>query len=270
MNDPTPTAFIGDIPRYYDANLGPILFEDYAREIAERAAALRPANVLEIAAGTGIVSRQLRNALPRVTSLVVTDLNPPMLEIAKAKFSADETVSFEPADAAALRFSDSTFDLIVCQFGYMFLPDKGAAFREAHRVLKTEGHLLFSTWAPTEANPFSHIVHDLSGRFAPEDQPTFYRVPFSYGDEAIVRADLSAAGFAEVSCDHVKHQRLVADWAPFAKGLVYGNPLVAELHARNVAPDDVVTALVDALSAHFGAAPTTMPLEALIFSARKT
>src|SRR6185312_2322950 len=112
-------------------NLGPILFEDYAIETAARAARAAPANVLELAAGTGIVSRKLRDALPTTTALTVTDLNPPMLEVAKRKFRADENVSFAPADAAALPYGDGAFDLIVCQFGYMFLPDKQAGFREA-------------------------------------------------------------------------------------------------------------------------------------------
>src|SRR5262245_19258317 len=151
MQTTAATAFVGDIPRYYDGDLGPILFEDYAHDIAARAAGKAPANVLELAAGTGIVSRKLRDTLPASAQLTVTDLNAAMLEIAKAKFRQGENVAFATADAAALAHANASFDLAVCQFGYMFLPDKQAGFREAHRVLKDGGRLLFNVWAPMEA-----------------------------------------------------------------------------------------------------------------------
>ena len=79
-------GFIGNIPQYYDQGLGPIIFAEYAADIARRTAAGRPARVLETAAGTGIVTRKLRDALPADAQLTATDLNPPMLDIARAKF----------------------------------------------------------------------------------------------------------------------------------------------------------------------------------------
>ena len=270
VTNPPSAAFVGDIPGYYDRNLGPILFEDYALDIAARAARARPVNVLELAAGTGIVSRKLRDALPPSASLMVTDLNPPMLDIAKQKFKAGEKVGFATADAAASPYEDDAFDLIVCQFGYMFLRDKRAGFREARRVLSSGGLLLFSTWAPMAANPFSEVAYDVGAHFAPAKPPMFYRVPFSYGDQTLARADLAACGFKGVSCDAVKHDRKISDWAAFARGAVYGNPLLAEMQALGVDPDNVVAALLDAFRARFGREPTTMPLEALMFSARKS
>jgi len=117
-------GFIGNIPQYYDQGLGPIIFAGYAADIARRAAADRPARVLETAAGTGIVTRKLRDALPADTQLTATDLNPPMLDIARAKFRPGEQVGFQPADAIALPFADQSFDAIVCQFGVMFFPTR--------------------------------------------------------------------------------------------------------------------------------------------------
>ena len=139
-------SFIGNIPQHYDQGLGPIIFAEYAADIARRAAASRPARVLETAAGTGIVTRRLRDALPGDTQLTATDLNPPMLDMARAKFRPGEQVGFQPADAVALPFADQSFDAIVCQFGVMFFPDKAKSFVEAYRVLAPGGRYVLSVW----------------------------------------------------------------------------------------------------------------------------
>ena len=124
------SQFVGQIPEAYDLGLGPVLFHDCADDLARRAAALAPSDVLELAAGTGIASRRLRDALPPDATLVASDLNPPMLEVARRKFRPDERVAFREADAMALPFPAASFDLVVCQFGVMFFPDKPASFRE--------------------------------------------------------------------------------------------------------------------------------------------
>ena len=136
--------FTGGIPANYDRGLGPHLFVDYAADLARRAtAAANRRRVLELAAGTGIVTRLLRDALPSSPRLVASDLNSPMLEIARRKFAAGEKIEFRPADATALPFDDGAFDTLVCQFGVMFFPDKDKAYREANRVLTSRRTLLF-------------------------------------------------------------------------------------------------------------------------------
>ncbi len=260
--------FIGDVPGNYDKCLGPILFEGYADDITARAAKLKPNDLLELAAGTGIVSRRLVDALPSAR-ITVTDLNPPMLELAQKRLAGAKNATLAPADAGALGFGDEAFDVIVCQFGVMFFPDKVGAFREARRVLKKGGTYLFNVWAPWSANPFAQIAWDVCTRFYPDNTPGFYRVPFSYGDVAAVRADLAAAGFTDVAHDVVKFDRKVPDWTHFAQGVVYGNPLSAEIEARGGKADDVKAAVIEALQARFGPSPSSMPLEAIVFTVRK-
>ena len=160
-------GFIGSIPQYYDQGLGPIIFADYAADIAQRAAAGNPLRVLETAAGTGIVTRRLRDALPADAHLIATDLNPPMLDIARAKFRAGEQVAFQPADAVALPFADQSFDAVVCQFGIMFFPDKARSCAEVFRVLAPGGRYLFSVWDSHRHNPFGRIAHEVAGSFFP-------------------------------------------------------------------------------------------------------
>lgn len=159
------SRFVGSIPENYDRGLGPHIFLDYAEDLAGRAADAKPSDVLEIATGTGILTRKLRDSLAPTTRLVATDLNPPMLAVAKRKFTQGEKVAFEPADAMGLPFEDAEFDLIVCQFGVMFFPDKRAAFREAGRVLRSGGSYLFNAWGSMSANPYCEIAQDVVAQF---------------------------------------------------------------------------------------------------------
>jgi ubiquinone/menaquinone biosynthesis C-methylase UbiE len=163
------SGFIGRIPEYYDRRLGPLIFVDYAMDISHRVAAHNPARVLETAAGTGIVTRQLRDLLPAGARLTATDLHPPMLEIARTKFRIEEQVEFQPADATALPFPDGSFDVVVCQFGVMFFPDKDKSYREVYRVLAPGGHYLFNVWDSHRHNPFGRIAHEIIGSFFSTD-----------------------------------------------------------------------------------------------------
>jgi SAM-dependent methyltransferase len=263
------SQFVGSIPENYDRGLGPNIFHDYAEDLARRVGEIGPANVLELAGGTGIVSRKLRDALADAARLVVTDLNAPMLEVAGGKFRDGERVEFMPADAMALPFDDAAFDLIACQFGVMFFPDKIASFREASRVLKPGGSYVFNVWGDMAANPFSQCAYDVGARFFPDDPPGFYRVPFSYGDPRVVRADLQASGWAAIECETIALQKTVLDSAAFARGIVFGNPLIEEIRQRGgVDANDVVEALIKEFRDRFGPEPFTMPLEATVFVAR--
>lgn len=266
----TAASFTGDIPSKYDSGLGPVIFSGYADEIAGRCRSRKPADVLELAAGTGIVSLRLRRRLPPECKLTVTDLNEPMLELAKAKLSGASNVRVRAADAMELPFADGSFDLIVCQFGVMFFPDKAAAFREAARVLKPGGHYIFSVWAPLAQNPFAEIADSEAALFFPDDPPGFYKVPFHYGDPEAVKADLNGGDWSAVSHETVTLNKTIDDPEEFAEALVYGNPISEEIRARGgVDPDEVASAILDALRARFGPPPLRMPLTAVVFTCRR-
>ncbi len=262
-------AFIGSIPEHYDQGLGPMIFVDYAADIARRAAALSPARVLETAAGTGIVTRALRNALPADARLTATDLNPPMLEVARAKFRAGEQVEFQPADAMALPFADGSFEAVVCQFGVMFFPDKGKSYREVFRVLAPGGRYLFNVWDSHRYNPFGRIAHEVAGRFFPADPPQFYNVPFSYPEIDPIKESMIEAGFTDIDVAVVRVEKEIPDASVFARGIVYGNPLIEQIRARGGEPERVHEAMTQALRREFGAEPGRMPLQAIVFSVKK-
>ena len=264
-------AVEGDVPSLYDRVLGPVFFVDFADDIARRTTAFTPLRVLETAAGTGIVSRRLRDLLPAASPLTVTDLNPAMLDVARAKFATEERVDIAPADAAALPFPDAGFEALVCQFGPMFLPDKDRAFREAHRVLAGDGRYLFSVWDSHRHNPIGALNSGIAAAFFPADPPRMFEVPYSCHRIDPIKDGLHEAGFREIRVAVLRREKTIPDVAAFARALVHGSPLIAEIRARGgVDPERVVEALKDALPREFGTAPTRMPLQAIVFEARRS
>jgi SAM-dependent methyltransferase len=263
-------SFVGSIPEHYDCGLGPVVFIDFAADIARRVAACCPTRVLETAAGTGIVTRQLRDLLPASTRLTATDLNPPMLEVARQKFRADESVDFRPADATTLPFPDDSFDAIVCQFGVMFFPEKDKSYREIHRVLTPGGRYLFNVWDAHRYNQFGRIAHEIAGGFFPADPPQFYKVPFSYHQIDPIKESLIDAGIMDINIAILRLEKEIPDAALFARGLIYGNPIIEQIRTRGgVDPDRIVDAVAQKLRVEFGTDPGRMTLQAIIFSASK-
>jgi ubiquinone/menaquinone biosynthesis C-methylase UbiE len=262
-------GYVGNIPQHYDRNLGPLLFTEYAADIARRVASLNPRRVLETAGGTGIVTRALRDALPTGTSLTATDLNEPMLEVAAKKFQPEEAVEFRSADATALPFDDASFDVVVCQFGVMFFPDKDRSYREVFRVLVPAGHYVFSIWDSHRHNPIGRIAHEVIGNFFPTDPPQFQSVPFAYRFEPI-KESLIDAGFVSISATVLKAKKEVADFGMLARGLVYGSPIIDQVQQRGgVEPEQIVNAIVRQYRDEFGDEPAMVPLQAIVLSADK-
>lgn len=256
-------AFVGEVPERYHRALGPLFFEPYARIVAARAKSLAPSDVLETACGTGIVTRQLVRALPAV-HLVATDLNAPMLDVAKKTLEHEAgAVDFRVADMLALPFADASFDLVVTQFGLMFAPDKLAAAREARRVLRPGGTWIALTWGSLEQNPIAKLVDDLGREFFPKDPPTFMQVPFSLPDPAALRELSLAGGFARADAEVVIAQGETTARSS-AEGLVHGNPLAGFLAERDATKIPAFVAELEArIRKLFGPDPLTVPLVAI-------
>jgi SAM-dependent methyltransferase len=180
----------------YDRWLAPAMFHPFAIDLARRAARFAPSHPLEIAAGTGVLTRELVTAIPQ-TRVTATDLNAAMVEFGSRRVPL---AAWRPADALSLPFDDRRFDLIVCQFGVMFFRDRPAAFREMRRVLAPGGRLLFSTWGAVDTHGFAAaLVAGLAHAF-PDDPPTFVvAVPHGYSDLGQVAADLAEGGLECVS-----------------------------------------------------------------------
>lgn len=264
----TDKVFAGPVPKLYQLHMVPMLFEPYAADLAHRLAARSPARVLELAAGTGVVTRHLATLLPAGSAIVATDLNPAMLEAAQ-ELGTTRPVAWRQADAMQLPFDDASFDAVVCQFGVMFFPDKPQAFAEARRVLSPGGVLLFNVWDRIEENQFADTVTQALAAFFPEDPPRFMvRTPHGYHDVAAIGHDLAQAGFTAAPEIATLAARSQAVSAPIA-ALAYcqGTPMRGEIEARDAARlGEATEAAAEALARRFGTGPIDGKMQAHIVS----
>jgi ubiquinone/menaquinone biosynthesis C-methylase UbiE len=259
--------FPSEIAALYDRCLRPFLFEPYAEDLARRAAALRPKRILETAAGTGVVTEKVMKALPEA-EIVATDLNRAMLDVAQARLG--DRPDYREADAQALPFEDESFDLILCQFGVMFFPDRVGAYREARRVLRPGGHFLFNAWGRIEENGASLAIAETVARSFPGDPPNFLqRTPFGYHEIARVEADLRAAGFRDIAAETVTKRSRLPSARDAAFGLCLGSPLRSEIEARDASQiDELVDQATAALAPYRTAEGLDAPMSANVFLAR--
>jgi SAM-dependent methyltransferase len=246
--------FSGSIPALYESHLVPLIFAPYAEDLQRRVGALGATRILEVAAGTGVVTRALA-ALPDADlDIVATDLNPAMLEQA-ARVGTARPVRWQPADAQELPFADGEFDVVVCQFGAMFFPDKARAYAQARRVLRPGGTFLFNVWDAIAHNEFADVVTTALAGLFPADPPRFLaRTPHGYHDTAAIARDLRAGGFtgpAQVTTVAARSR------APSARvpAIAYcqGTPLRNEIEARDASRLDEATDIAAAaLARRFG------------------
>jgi SAM-dependent methyltransferase len=227
-------VFAGSVPEVYDRCLVPLIFEPYAADLASRLARLAASEVLEVAAGTGVLTRELAARLPREVAITATDLNQPMIDRA-ASAGTVRPVTWRQADVMSLPFADATFDAVACQFSVMFFPDRPAAFAEIRRVLRPGGVFLFNTWDHIANNEFAEVVTDAAATVFPDDPPMFLaRTPHGYFDHDQIRADVAAGGFAGTATIDTLEARSRADTCEIpAVAYCRGTPLRNEIEDRD-------------------------------------
>jgi ubiquinone/menaquinone biosynthesis C-methylase UbiE len=250
----TDKVFSGSIPELYDRLLVPLIFEPYAADLATRIAKAKPRDVLETAAGTGALTTAMVSRLPAATRVVATDLNQPMLDYSSAKPSLRGRVTWQQADAQALPFEDLAFDVVTCEFGMMFLPDKVKGYSEALRVLRPRGRFLFNVWGRISDNHFADVVTEALTALFPLDPPLFLaRTPHGYHDVARIREELSAGGFQDVSIDTVDFTSKAKSARDVAIAYCEGTPLRNEIIARNASGlEEATNVATAALTKRFG------------------
>ena len=254
----------GPMPDVYDRTLGPALFAPFAERLAAVARALAPKSVLELAAGTGVATSALIRALPDA-HIVATDLNPAMVSWASQRIDG---VTWRQSDAEHLDVPDSTFDLIVCQFGVMFFPDKPAAFAEAARAMTEDGTLLFSVWDTIDTSEFPKALEESLIAVLPDNPPSFVaRVPHGYADEELIENDLHVAGLTHVNIDRLVLTGTAPSAAALAEGFCMGTPLRFALEERGSLVD-LTQAVADQMTARLGEGEVTGHLAGFLVSAR--
>lgn len=258
-------GYTGDIPQNYDRGLGPVLFLPYAEELARRVARLEPRELLEIAAGSGVATRELRDRLPASARLTATDISADMLAVARAKIREGEAVAFDIVDACSLPFADAGFDAVLCQFGYMFFPDKPKAMRESWRALRPGGRYILAVWDGEQHNPWGRTCLETLREFFPNDPPQWMKAPLSCAAIDPVKESLIASGFENVNISVLKRTREI-DALSFAHGLVFGSPVIDEISERGGDPETVMRAYAESLTRAVG---RVLPMQAIMFEAQK-
>jgi SAM-dependent methyltransferase len=252
------------MPDAYERHLVPVLFQPFAADLATRAGGLRPRRVLELAAGTGALTSALLAAVP-TASVVATDLNEAMVATGSVR---EPRADWRQADAQELPFEDGSFDLVLCQFGVMFFPDRPAAYAEVRRVLAPQGRFLFSSWGPLASHGFGAAFQDALEQSMPEGAPSFLRdVPHGYTDSAVVAADLVAAGLALDTAEEVTLDGVAESAASVALGFLTGTPVTATVQAREDAPA-LQAAVTQRMTDRLGTGQVTAPMSATVYTAR--
>lgn len=261
-------VFTGSVPQIYDRLLVPMIFTPYARDLAQRIKGLRPRDLLEIAAGTGAVTTVLAAELPD-TQITATDLNEPMLAQARTHLAGKANIAWQQADALSLPFGDGSFDIVVCQFGAMFFPDRIKGYAEARRVLRPEGRLLFNVWDKIEENEFANVMQRTMHQVFPGNPPQFMaRTPHGYHDPVRIRDDLTAAGFRNIEIETVTRRSAAASPLDAATAYCQGSPMRGEIEARGEPGLEAATQRVaDALAHRFGNGPIEAKIQAFVISA---
>jgi ubiquinone/menaquinone biosynthesis C-methylase UbiE len=261
--------FSGDIPRHYDEYLGPMFFEPYAVEIANRIDPLKVNAVLELAAGTGRVTRHIRNRIAPAARLVATDISPDMLSVAKEKL-AGESIEWQTADAGQLSFDDNQFDLVVCCFGLMFMPDRKKVYEEIMRVLKPGGKFLFSTWDELSKVGPSNLYRRITLEYLPKPVPPAYGLPFSMHDTEMIRQELKNSGFNDLIIQHIQKPCFSESARYAAEGLAMGGTVYTELMKTNPAAIPKITdELEKQIRENYGDKPMQAEMSAIIGEAVK-
>jgi SAM-dependent methyltransferase len=260
-------SFGGSMPEFYDSIMGPAQFEPYGADLARRLPTDPGGDVLEIACGTGRVTRQLRERLAPTVRLVASDLSEAMLEYGRRKVGG--SIEWRKADATALPFADASFAAAVCAFGIMFVPDKKAALREARRVLREGGVLLFNVWDGLENNPQGRPAEAaLTRRFPDDPAMKAGSLPYQFNDRALIGAMLAEARFGHVRMEAVRLQCTAPSARDFATGQLRGTPRGAMVEQRMGKLDALIDEVAQGLAQFGGERPFRYTAQALVIEAR--
>jgi len=262
------SSFTKQVAEFYESVLVPLIFEPYADDLAARARALRPGRVLEVACGTGVVTRALACALPETCEICATDLNLPMVEHGES-IGTSRPVSWGQANVMELPHADGSFDVVACQFATMFFPDRVAAYREIRRVLTPGGTFLFNLWNGIEDNAFAKVITDAVSALHPEDPPVFLaRTPHGHGSPEEIESELRAAGFERIELEQRDDVSVAETPDVAAIAYCHGTPLRNEIEARESGGLERATeAATAALREQFGDGPIRGKLSAVVVSA---
>jgi len=267
-------AFSGNVPVNYDTYLGPMFFEPFAQDMVTRINRIKPKNLLELASGTGRLTKLLPSAIANGGSVIASDINPDMIAFGKSKIRHDAPVTWQQVDAVTLPFANESFDCVAVQFGVMFYSDRVKAFKEAFRVLRKGGTFIFNCWDEISNNPLPNITNEVLHEFIPVDTPAFYSIPFSYYDEALITTELAEAGFSKPDIKLLKLVGYIKSAKEATKGLLFGTPTSVAIEDRDPEKLPLIVSEIEHRIGEYlgnaaGQVDHIVPLQARVISVKK-
>jgi len=224
----------------YERHKVPAIFAPMAAATLEAISLPRRAHVLDVACGTGAVARAVAARLIEPSKIVGADLNPAMVEIARKNISNGIHVfEFVAAPAEAMPFGEDTFDLVFCQHGLQFFPDKPASLAEMRRITQADGILIVTCWSAIP--PFFQVVRDVLDRHLGEEAAKKAVAPFVWNDSAHIRSLIAAAGFECPEPSQLNVNRKMSASPEAMRGEILATPNEAALLK---AGEDTIKAIV--------------------------
>jgi ubiquinone/menaquinone biosynthesis C-methylase UbiE len=251
----------GGGPDSYERYQVPSVFEPLARMFLQRIA-LRPGQrVLDVACGTGVVTRLAAPILGPAGVIVGVDLNLKMLEVAREHAPTNGAqVEWRQGDAASLPGSDADFDVVLCQQGLQFFPDKARALRDMHRVLRPGGLVGICVWRAIEHSPCHLAIAEALHRLVGAEVAQRFQAPFSFGDPDVLNAAMVAAGFRDVDIQVDIVMRRLLPPKESVPGLLASTPVGPEFAAlEQMTRDAIVEEVATSLSEYRDEKGLTLP-----------
>src|SRR5215207_6218516 len=274
MNDHEPWQLTGNAAELYERYLVPAITGVWAADLVRRAALQPGERVLDVACGTGIVARLAAERVGAQGAVVGLDLNTAMLAVARALPQSGAAITWQEASVLAMPFPDATFDVVVCQLGLQFFPDRPQALREMRRVLVPGGRLLLSVFGPIEHNPATHALAATLERHLGADAAAIKRAEHGLADAEELHELVTGAGFADVAIETATQEVRFPSPSEYVRIQFAATPLatvVRELNDGQQAHllDAVVADVTAALHGHMRDDQLVFPQECHILSARQ-
>jgi ubiquinone/menaquinone biosynthesis C-methylase UbiE len=274
MNDYGQWQLRGSAPELYERYLVPAITALWATDLVERAAPRSGERVLDLACGTGIVAR-LAAARMGAGRIVGMDVNAGMLAVARS-LSADAArlIEWQEGSALALPFPDEVFDLIFCQLGLQFFPDKPVALGEMRRVLVPTGRVALSVFTAIEHTPATNALANALDRHLGAGASHTKRSEHVLSDREELRELVTAAGFGTVAIETVTQTIRFPSAGEYVRLQLSATPLSALLDGMDSRQQrETLAAITSDLAASLhmesDTAELTYPQEAYVLLARK-
>jgi ubiquinone/menaquinone biosynthesis C-methylase UbiE len=243
---------VGELPSNYQGFLVPGMFTPFAARLIADLEITPGSAVLDVACGTGVVTRLAARATGTTGTVTGVDIGPPMLEVARSQPAEPDSapITYLEGSALDLPLADRSFDFATCHHGFQFFPDRVAAARELHRVLRPGSHVAIGCWTAVEETPVFKAIRDSLQVHVSEEAGQMMNSPFSV-PAAELKALLETAGFTGAGVERVELMASFQAVPDLGARVIAAGPVAAPFNQAPVAVREAVAAAVAEVAAQY-------------------